>query len=429
MNKIKRITICLLLGFVIPYTLPAQAEWSGVVPGEDLVVKVALFGPGTELYFWWGHIALIIENTRTRQARSFDFGLFSLENAEFFVNFAFGRLWYSSGMIPAAISIGGYVNNNRSVTLFTLDLPPERREAVLAFAEYSVRPENRYYLYHHFDDNCSTRIRDILDIATYGQFSEAFLYKPGRFTFRQHIRRHTWHSPFFDWILNFWMGQGIDAPITVWQEMFLPSEVAKRITEFTFTDSYGNIRQLVSDIEYYFEAEGRPPVLDIPRQRWPHALALSLAVALFLGFLFFVQSKSPAAGQVALGICHSLFGLVFGITGLMLFFMSTFTAHDYTFNNINLFFCNPLLLAAIPLGIKYASASCYNKRLFIELSLRLLWLLTFLGIIVSMLVKLSPHFWQQNLTDQLLLLPIALILAFEPKGLRRLIERIFWRWI
>jgi hypothetical protein len=225
------------------------------------------------------------------------------------------------------------------------------------------------------------------------------------------------------------MGQDIDTPTTVWDEMFLPSEVAKRIVGFSYTDADGVSRNLVSDVEKVYESYGRPAVLDAPRTQWPREFAFSLVLSLFLGFLFFVQAKSPPVGQVALGICHTFFGLVFGTAGLLLLFMSLFTEHDYTYHNINLFFCNPLLLAAVPLGLRYAAADNYNKRLSAETSLRLIWLLTVFGIFVSMLVKLSPRFWQDNLTDQMMVLPLAVTLALEPAGLRRLIKRIFWRWL
>jgi len=42
---------------------------------------------------------------------------------------------------------------------------------------------------------------------------------------------------------------------------------------------------------------------------------------------------------------------------------------------------------------------------------------------------LLPQFWQQNLTDQMLMLPIAVVLALEPAGLKRMLHRIFWRWL
>jgi hypothetical protein len=269
----------------------------------------------------------------------------------------------------------------------------------------------------------------MIDMATDGQFKERYANEPGRFTLRQHVRRHTWFSPFFDWALNFWMGQDIDSPITVWDEMFLPGEIGIRISEFEYTDARGVARPLVVDKEVVNESHGRPPVLDVPRTQWPYELAFSLLVAVILCLLFNLQKKRPACGQVLLGLTHSLLGLFFGIAGLMLFFMSGFTSHDYTYHNANLFFANPLLLIAFPLGLRYASSKNYDSRLRTEFTLRLLWLLVVLGVIISMVIKVSPRFWQDNLTDQMLILPIALVLSLEPVGLRRMIERIFWRWI
>jgi hypothetical protein len=269
----------------------------------------------------------------------------------------------------------------------------------------------------------------IIDMAVDGQFKEKYGSAPGRFTLRQHVRRHTWFSPFMDWALNFWMGQDIDSSTTVWDEMFLPSEVGSRISEFWYTDPAGNTRKLVSNVEILNRSEGRPQVLETPRSQWPQELAVGIVLMLVLGVFSFLQAKGLLAGQILLGLGQSLFGFFFGIMGLVLFFMSAFTNHDYTFHNANLFFANPLLLAAVPLGIRYAFAQNPARRLMPALLLRILWLLVLAGIFLSMLVKLLPWFWQQNLVDQMLVLPPVLFLALEPLGLRELLERVFWRWL
>ncbi|MDR0456218.1 MAG: DUF4105 domain-containing protein [Treponema sp.] len=420
--------VFLVLGIVAIGALPAQTQ-PAQMQGDDLTIKIAVMGPGDPLYFWWGHIALVIDNARTGQSRFYDYGLFSFNKDNFYLNFAFGRLWYSCGVSSTENNINSYIYTNRDVVLYTLDISPEKREEVRQYAERSVLPENRDYLYHHFKHNCGYPILDIIDLVTDGQFKEHFTAEPGRFTLRQHVRRHTWFSPIWDWLLNFWMGQDIDTPLTVWDELFLPDEIGSRISEFVYTDSNGVSRPLVSDVGMVYRSHNRLPVLDFPRRQWPRELALSLFLALILGCLFHLQSKSTARGQVALGMVHSLFGLVFGGAGLVLFFMSFFTSHDYTYHNANLLFANPLLLAAVPLGIRYAVSRNYDTRLRSEFILRLLWLLVVLGIAASMLIKLLPQFWQQNLTDQMLMLPIALTLALEPAGLKRMIERIFWRWL
>jgi len=396
--------------------------------GEDLTVRIVVLGPGDELYFWWGHIAMVIDDAGTGQSHFFDYGLFSFDQENFFVNFALGRLIYSTGVMPAQLGILGYVRTNRDVIVYTLDLPPDAREMILRQAEWDVLPENRDYLYHHFDHNCATPLIYLIDMATGGQFRERFANEPSRFTLRQHVRRHTWHSPFIDWILNFWMGQNIDLPITAWEDMFLPSEVGRNIAAFEYVDPDGAVRRLVSSREVVFQSQGRPAVLETPRAQWPRQLAFSLAVSLLLALLFFLQAgksaRAAAFGRVSLGVCHGVFGLAFGGAGLMLFFMANFTGHDYTFGNANILFANPLLLALIPLGIRYAAAGDRGKRQRHEFYLRLLWLMVVLGIFVSMLVKLTPWFWQDNLTDQMLMLPIALVLLLEPAGLKVILRRV-----
>jgi len=411
-----------IIFFIIFLTLVCGAAL--FAQGDNLVIKVAVMGPGDELYFWWGHIALMIEDADAGSSRFYDYGLFSFDNDNFFYNFAFGRLLYSCGVSSAQRNINLYKNTNRDVTIYTLDIPPELRLKVRDFAENNVLPENRDYYYHHFRDNCSTRIRDILDIATNGQFFEQYGQAPGRFTLREHVRRHTWFSPAADWLLNFLMGQVIDTPITVWDDMFLPSEVGKRIDEFWYTDVNGISRKLVSSIEVLNRAEGRHEVLDVPRKQWPAELAFSLALSAVFGFFFFLQAKKIRAGRILAGASMGAAGLFFGIAGLLLYFMNIFTNHDYTYQNANMLFCSPLLLAGVPLGIGYAFTG-KDGRFFLYGALsRLLWLLTALGIFLSMAIKLLPAFYQQNLTDQMLMLPISLVFALQPVGLREVLSKL-----
>jgi hypothetical protein len=419
-------TAFLLLLFIVSSVLFAD--------GENLTLKVAVMGPGDELYFWWGHVALIIEDSDKGTNRFFDYGLFSFDNENFFYNFAFGRLLYSCGVSSTRRNVDAYVNTNRDVVFYTLNVPLENRKKVSDFAEFNVLPENRDYFYHHFRDNCSTRIRDIIDLAVDGQFKERYGNAPGRYTLRQHVRRHTWFVSSVDWMLNFLMGQVIDTPITIWDEMFLPAEVGKRIEDFWYTDANGVKQKLVTDVETVFKAEGRPIVLDVPRKQWPRELFFSLGLSVIFAFFFFLQlqKKTYRSGKILAGISMSLSGLVFGIAGLLLYFMALFTNHDYTFQNYNMLFGAPLLLAVFPLGLCYAFTKKAEKQIFYDAILRFVWLLTALGIFVSMVIKLLPAFYQQNLTDQMLILPLALLFVFQPAGLPEVKKKYllwFFRWI
>jgi hypothetical protein len=394
-------------------------------PGENLTVKIAVMGPGTELYFWFGHIALIIEDSNTGDSYFYDYGLFSFDDDNFFSNFAYGRMLYSCGVSLTERNFAVYRYRRRSIYVYTLDVPPEWKLKVEEFADNNVLPENCDYYYHVFKDNCSTRIRDLIDIATDGQFGGQYRQAPGRFTLRQHVRRHTWFNSPVDWILNFWMGQVIDKPIAIWDEMFLPAEVGRRIEEFWYTDNEGVRRKLVSSGELIYKAEDRPQVLETPRKQWPRELLFSLCLSAIFGSFFFMQSKNIKAGKVLAGVSMSLSGLVFGFAAAALYFLSIFTNHDYTYENSNMLFATPILLAAVPLGICYAAAKKPDKFIFYDTCLRVIWLLTLIGILVSMLIKVFPRFYQQNLTDQMLMLPIALTFALQPVGLKNVLRKYF----
>jgi hypothetical protein len=387
--------------------------------GDYLTIKAAVTGPGDQLYFKWGHIALIIEDAVTGRSNFYDWGVFSFDADHFFVNFAFGRLLYRCGVSPAELSFRAYRNTNRDITVYTLDLPSRKKDEIRRFAEWNVLPENRNYYYHHFKDNCATRIRDILDMATDGQFRAAFGEVPGQYTLRRHVRRHLWSSPFYDWILNFWMGQDIDVPITVWQEMFLPQKIGDCIRDFTYTGPDGRVRKLVSSVEVLNRAVNRPPVLDTPPRQWPGTLAVGAAAALLLSVFALIRRKRPPVGRVLLGVSQALLGLFFGGAGFLLFFMAFFTNHDYTYHNSNLIYVNPLLLAAVPLGVMMAGGrksggkpgGFRTRRVSPEKLLRILWTYVFLGGVLTMVIKLLPWFYQQNQADLALILPVALALS------------------
>jgi hypothetical protein len=399
-----------VLLFSAPLGLTAQE-------GEDLTLKVAIMGPGDETYFWWGHIALVIEDSQSGQARFYDYGLFDFSSENFYFNFAMGRLFYQCGVSPAAWNYRAYTLSNRDITLYTLDLPPETREEIRLFVENNVLPENRSYYYHHFKDNCSTRIRDILDLATEGQFRAAFGSAPSPFTLRQQVRRHTWFSPFMDWLLNFLMGQDIDVPITAWEEMFLPQAVGDHIRDFRYTDVQGRERKLVSDLEILNRAVNRPPVLARPRRQWDRELILGLAAAALLLLLRYYKKIRPGLGGVLWGSVQGLLGLFFGAIGTVLVFMTFFSDHDYTWHNINVLFVNPLWFAAAVWGIRFARAPSFGKRELPEFLLKCFWTGIFILCLLTMPVKLLPFFYQQNQVTQALLLPVTFALSWFPEWL------------
>jgi hypothetical protein len=307
-----------------------------------------------------------------------------------------------------------YIDEDRDITVYTLDLDAGGKETILRYAEDNVLPENCYYNYHEFRDNCSTRIRDIIDMGTGGRFKEWALKTPGRFSIRQHLRRFTWVRPASDWFLDFLMGRDLDAPVTLWDEMFLPVEVGRGISGFTYTDSLGVEHKLVTSVELLNASKNRPPVLNTPLRRWPGDLLLGVLSAILAAGIRGLRKKRPLAGRIAWGVCQSAAGLCLGIIGCILVYAWFFMKNDYIQQNINLLFINPLLLAALPLGI-FSAANRLNA-IKPEKCLRILWTYAAAAGIITQFLRILPVFPQQNQSTAALILPALVIFSFGAEG-------------
>src|SRR5436309_15501909 len=80
---------------------------------------------------------------------------------------------------------------NRSVVAQELNLTPAEREELRTFADWNMRPENQLYRYQYFRDNCSTRVRDVLDRILRGQLCAAARTRMTGTSYRWHVLRLT----------------------------------------------------------------------------------------------------------------------------------------------------------------------------------------------------------------------------------------------
>jgi hypothetical protein len=381
-----------------------------------MVFKVAVYGPSDEIFIWWGHAALIVENTRWGYSRVYDWGIFSYPSDNFLQDFVRNLVRYKCTV--ESFDKDMYVNEDRDIIIYTLNLDTEQKETILSYAENNVLPEHCYYDYHEFRDNCSTRIRDIIDMGTNGQLKALFGNTPGRFTFREQIRRFTWFRPFSDWYLDFLMGQDLDRPITVWDEMFLPGEIGRNIVNFRYRDGSGNERNLVSAVEVLNTTKERPPILNKPLTVWPYYLGLGIITAALLLLVNRLRAKHPRTGGIVSGILHIAFGLFFGVAGCVLTFGLFFMNNDYIQQNISILFVNPLLLVMVPLGVLEAAHKC--SRVEPEKWLKRAWTYVFAAGMLTVLIKALPVFYQQNQSIQAVILPVAFVSSCVPGQCRKL---------
>ncbi|OJT18019.1 hypothetical protein BO221_41730 [Archangium sp. Cb G35] len=397
-----------LFGLLLLASTPTHAQelppWgTGESQGQDLSIYLVTFGPGDDVASWFGHGSLVVEDQRLKQSRLYNYGMFSFDST-MLARYAMGRLEFWVDDAGPGGTFRFYRSLNRDVRLQELNLSPAQKVEMGRLLAVNVLPENRHYLYHHYNDNCVTRLRDAIDKVVGGQFHQA-MSGPGRMTLRDHTRRYSDVGPAMGLLLDFLMNDEIDKPVTRWQEAFLPDELERQAAELQVVGEDGQKHPLVAKTINIYAAQGRPVTPAEPPKYAPVLLVLGLllgGVAAALGF-WLGRSGGARAPRILLGLQNLLVGLVAGIPGLALFIMWLFTDHTVTYRNENLFLANPLTLLAVPLGIQLMRGSPRALE-----RLRRLWrTLAALGVL-GLVLKVLPTFDQDNWRLIALLLPLSM---------------------
>ncbi|RVU42535.1 DUF4105 domain-containing protein [Lujinxingia sediminis] len=378
----------------------------GLSRPEDLVISLATFSPGDQIPQWFGHTALVVEDRRFNTSRLYNYGMFSFGDG-MLMNFAMGRLLFWVAPAPVAPTYQFYIAEDRDVRVIELNLPPETRAEVAAFLADNVRPENREYLYHHYDDNCATRVRDIIDRSVGGQFNDAF-DQADSLTLRGHTRRHSQHLKPMDWLLMFLMNNEIDRPIAVWDAMFLPEVLEEAVLDFEYVDEEGNTQPLALRTHRVFESS-RAPTPETPATHWPFWAGVGVLLGALSTLLGWRASRHPGrrGPRVVFGLVLGAVAGVFGLVGTGLFVMAAMTDHTVTYWNLNLLLANPLTLLGAFFALRVAFGSEGSRG-----GLRLIWralaALAILGLLAQLVGLIWPTIFQNMLLPLALLLPWVL---------------------
>lgn len=380
------------------------SAWAASRP-EDLTIKLVTFGPGDDVFNYFGHNAMIVEDRAEHAARLYNFGMFHF-GPDMLPNYMKGKLTFWVAETPVRATFQHYKENNRSIRVQELNLTPERRKLIADELARAVLPENRDYLYDHFFNNCSTRLRDLIDLAVAGQFKEG-LEHAARMTYRQHIRRYAERDPITDFGLVFWMNDFMERHIKQWDELFLPEELEHQVARAHYRNALGQTVALVESSYVVYEAEGRTPAPEWPSHAWigGSVVGIIIALAVLLTASWAYRSQNRWAVRV-LGLWHTAFGFVLGLPGLLGALMWAFTEHTVTYRNENLFLSNPLTFALFPLGI----AMVFGSQRATNWARVLSYVLAFSSLVLLPL-KLLSNFDQDVSLPMSVLLPANLAFA------------------
>lgn len=400
----------------------AQAETEDVAPDAsgtaataspgELEVYLMTMGQGRAIWEHFGHNALVIQDPETGTSVAWNWGLFDFRQSDFVPRFLRGEMMYWMDGFDASATVRAYERQDRSVWLDRLALTQEQARELKRFVEWNVQPENRFYRYDYFVDNCSTRLRDALDQVLGGQLEERFGTESAGFGYRHETGRLT-RRAIFDFLgIDLLLGPRGDTERTHWEQMFTPLYLRDRLLDATVLDAQGNSVPLVTESVQLFEGS-RPGPAEMPPRVLPAFLLLGLGIAAAFAGLGVLASRSGVLSRLPLALLAGIWSLLAGVGGLILLLVYG-TAHVWMYGNENILQLSPLSLV-LAVGVPVAVLRASPPRLTRAVA----WIVA--GIAgLGLVAQVVPGFDQRNGAFIALALPAHVGLAW---ALTRLAER------
>jgi hypothetical protein len=310
---------------------------SGSEQVSDTTVYLLTCAPGNETYSLWGHSAIRVVIPDTKTDRVYNWGVFDFNTPNFAWKFAKGRLNYMLGVYNYDLFIRDYLLESRSVISQKVNLTQVEKLRMMLLLQENMKPENRNYRYDFIYDNCSTRIRDIIEKL----IGDKLIYPPDETenipTFRDQINVYTKQAPWTKLGIDLLVGTPADKKAGFRNRMFLPDDLQKNLTRAII-----NRDRKMLPLLYPEEI-----LLDMPTQESRKLIYTSPVFVFTLLFIILVfLSARFKASSLMTYIDIALF-LIFSLIAVVMVFFSFFTDHIETRLNLNILWFNPFILLCL----------------------------------------------------------------------------------
>ncbi|MBP5527217.1 MAG: DUF4105 domain-containing protein [Bacteroidales bacterium] len=320
----KKIGILVFLVFLECIGIPAHTQ--SLPLSDGATASVITCGAGNDFYTTFGHSAIRITDPANDIDWVYNYGTFDFDTPHFYWKFTRGYLNYCLSRTPFVNFMTVYDYERRWVREQRLNFTPQEVNNLYLMLEWNYLPENRYYQYDFFRDNCATRVRDMVEAAA-GKRTIGFD------DWEDHSYRYWLHEATAGGRLEWWtlgvdllLGLPADHVCSTEEAMFYPVAMMElyNIATFDASESVCNpIKDLLQDT--------RPPL----RRSFPPLVVFGLLFASVA--LLTWKNLWPRWSDRVLFILAGVFGLV-------LVFMWVGTSHYCTAWNLNILWASPLLI-------------------------------------------------------------------------------------
>ncbi len=325
---------------VLTDALSAQAE----IDWSTQPVLLMTMGQGEEVFEKFGHNAIVVWDEAAGQPLVYNWGMFDFAQPNFIGRFLTGdtKYWMEPRSFESTIQQYRYLN--RTVTVQALRLTPAQKARLVALLVENAKDANKYYRYDYYRDNCSTRVRDALDAVTGGALKRAMQAQPGQGSYRWHTRRLLAYSAPLYFGAELVLGVDADAPLTGWQEAFLPQSLSESVKRIELPAAEGMpARVIVGPVDTLFRAtRSEEPAGVGPK------VPLAAAIGTLLGLVLLGLSRLGRGGAV---VAIALWSVLVALVGTALLLAWFATQHVFMANNPTVALASPVWLIGVAAAV------------------------------------------------------------------------------
>lgn len=303
---------------------------------QSAEVYLLTISPGEELYSSFGHSTLLIEDYQNQISEMYNYGSFDFSTEGFYVKFLRGTLPYQLTKNDLTQALSYWTSENRLVTKQRLRMSLSQKQKIYELVEANYQPQNRTYQYKFFYDNCSTRIRDLLELAVGDtlQFNHSLNSDN---SYRDWIETYAGHKAMADFGMDIAIGIPADEITGYRNAMYIPDNLMAALDSAAVlidgqTKSFVTEKQVINAM--YVSNTSPKKELNIP---------LIASILLLLGSVYyFVNKRLKKTSKV--GIVNQLLFMFAGFSGVILCLLWFFTDHGVTAYNLNILWANPVFI-------------------------------------------------------------------------------------
>jgi hypothetical protein len=364
----------------------AQASTVQLTPKAKVIIFTCTKGP--ELYAGFGHSAIWIVDPEAKVDRLYNYGTFDFDTPNFYTKFVRGKLNYQLSVTTGKRFMAEYEHRQLGVVGQTLNLTLPQMQKTYDYLENNYLPENRFYKYDFFFDNCATRIRDVIYKETDAKV-ELNLKDP-ELSFREMLFPYLGHTPWTKFGINMILGLAADKPSSNWDCMYLPERMQDAFNESTIETTEGKQKLVKAETQYLKLA------INFTNNKFDDPWAVFGAILLVvIGVTYWGYKKG-----IALKWLDTVLFTITVLAGLFLLFMWFGTDHSATKQNLNVFWLLPAQLLFLVSRIFKPSTT----KLLVSVSL-----IYQIAIVFAMLV------WPQNAELSFFLIAMVYIVRIGSK--------------